>query len=91
MDLFGPKYGLPPAISDANNYWIWGPRQYTGESIILMDEDSPEKYTHLCKTFVMVAHPTDPYSRPDETYPIYYCTGLKINLQQLWLRLKPWK
>ena len=26
VDLFGPKYSLPKAISTANNYWIWGPR-----------------------------------------------------------------
>ena len=44
VDLFGPKYGLPKAISTANNYWISGPRTYTGESLILMDEASPEKY-----------------------------------------------
>jgi hypothetical protein len=42
VDLFGPKYGLPKSISTANNYWIWGPRQYTGQSVILMDEASPE-------------------------------------------------
>jgi Dolichyl-phosphate-mannose-protein mannosyltransferase len=44
IDLFGPKYGLPKSISGSNNYWIWGPRNYTGQSIILLDEDSPEKY-----------------------------------------------
>ena len=44
VDLFGPKYGLPKSISTAANYWIWGPRGYTGASLILMDEDSPEKY-----------------------------------------------
>ncbi|HET7103813.1 MAG TPA: hypothetical protein VFI20_06970, partial [Terracidiphilus sp.] len=91
VDLFGPRYGLPPAISDANNYWIWGPRQYTGESIILMDEDSPEKYQRMCRSLTLVAHPVDPYSRPDETWPIYHCVGLSPGLQQLWPLLKPWK
>jgi hypothetical protein len=47
VDLFGPKYGLPKAISTANNYWIWGPRNYSGESLILMDENSPEKYAPI--------------------------------------------
>jgi hypothetical protein len=36
IDLFGPKYGLPPAISGHQTYFLWGPRQYTGESMIVM-------------------------------------------------------
>jgi hypothetical protein len=91
VDLFGPKYGLPKAISTANNYWIWGPRGYTGESVILMDEDSPEKYADHCKSFRMVAKPDDPYVRPDEDRPIYHCVGLSPDLQTLWAGAKPWK
>jgi hypothetical protein len=91
VDLFGPKYGLPKAISTANNYWIWGPRGYTGQSLVLMDEDSPEKYNDHCKSLRLVARPDDPYARPDENYPIYHCTGLTPDLQSLWPNLKPWK
>lgn len=36
IDYFGPKYGLPPAVGQHNNYWIWGPRNYTGEWVIIM-------------------------------------------------------
>jgi hypothetical protein len=25
IDFFGKKYGLPPARSNHNNYWLWGP------------------------------------------------------------------
>jgi Dolichyl-phosphate-mannose-protein mannosyltransferase len=91
VDLFGPKYGLPKAISTANNYWIWGPRRYTGESVILMDEDSPQKYVDHCKSLRMVARPNNPYARPDENRPIYHCVGLTPDLQSLWPNLKPWK
>jgi hypothetical protein len=91
VDLFGPKYGLPKAISTANNYWIWGPREYTGQSLILMDEDSPEKYDEHCESFQVVARLNNPYARPDENYPIYHCIGLSPDLQSLWPNLKPWK
>src|SRR5262249_19780765 len=33
IDLFGSKYGLPKAISGHQNYFLWGPRDYTGESV----------------------------------------------------------
>jgi hypothetical protein len=91
VDFFGPKYGLPKSVSSNNNYWIWGPRNYDGESIILLNEDSPEKYIEMCKSLTLVAHPSDPYSRPDSNYPIYHCRGLKTDLQQLWPKLKGWK
>jgi len=90
IDLFGPKYGLPKSISANNNYWIWGPRDYHGQSIILLNEDSPEKYVDQCASFTMVAHPSDPYSRPDSNRPIYHCRGLKTDLQQVWPTLKGW-
>jgi hypothetical protein len=91
IDLFGPKYGLPKSISGSNNYWIWGPRNYTGESILLLDEASPQKYSRHCQSLREVAHPTDLYSRPDEGFPIYHCRGLTPSLQVLWPTLKPWK
>jgi hypothetical protein len=91
IDLFGPKYGLPKSISSSNNYWIWGPRNYTGQSIILLDEDSPEKYLLRCQSLREIAHPMDPYSRPDEDFPIYHCRGLTPTLRVLWPMLKPWK
>jgi hypothetical protein len=91
VDLFGPKYGLPRAISTANNYWIWGPRNYTGESLILMDEDSPEKYAQHCRSLKLITGANDPYARPDENYPTYHCVGLSPDLRSLWPSLKPWK
>ncbi len=91
IDLFGPKYGLPKSISGSNNYWLWGPRNYTGQSIILLDENSPEKYLSHCQSLQEIAHPMDPYSRPDEDFPIYHCRGLSPTLQVLWPTLKPWK
>jgi hypothetical protein len=36
IDFFGPRYGLPKSISPHQNYYHWGPRQYTDESLILL-------------------------------------------------------
>ena len=37
IDFFGPKYGLPPAISGHQNYFLWGPRDYTGDVVLVLD------------------------------------------------------
>jgi hypothetical protein len=34
IDFFGPKYGLPKAISGHNSYYIWGPGDCAGEVVI---------------------------------------------------------
>jgi hypothetical protein len=91
IDHWGAKYGLPKAISTANNYWIWGPREFTGQSLILMDEDSPAKYRSHCRTLTEFPHATDGYSRPDEEFANYHCRGLTPGLQELWPGTKPWR
>ena len=38
IDILGAKYGLPSAIGGHQNYWIWGPRGYTGEEMIVINQ-----------------------------------------------------
>jgi malate dehydrogenase (oxaloacetate-decarboxylating) len=46
IDLFGAKMGLPNAISGHQNYFYWGPRGYTGECVIVM-EDTQKRLEEL--------------------------------------------
>ena len=34
LDFYGPRYGLPPAISSQNSYYLWGTRGYDGRTLI---------------------------------------------------------
>jgi Dolichyl-phosphate-mannose-protein mannosyltransferase len=43
IDFFGPKYGLPPALSGHQNYFYWGPDDYTGEIMIVLDDDATDE------------------------------------------------
>jgi Dolichyl-phosphate-mannose-protein mannosyltransferase len=89
IDLFGPKYGLPPAISGHENYYYWGPRDYTGESMIVMD-DRQEVLEKLFASVQKVAHVYHPYSMPYEHFDVFYCRGLKQPLKGLWPQVKSW-
>jgi hypothetical protein len=89
IDLFGPKYGLPPAISGHQNYFLWGPRGYTGESMIVMD-DSEERLKELFATVRKAAHVDHPYSMPYQHFDVFYCTGLRLPMAQLWPHVKNW-
>jgi hypothetical protein len=89
VDLFGSKYGLPKAISGHQTYFLWGPRDYTGESMIVMDgrqADLESKFTAVEK----VAYFEHPYSMPYEHFDIFYCRGLKWPLREIWPTVKNW-
>ena len=89
IDLFGPQYGLPPAISGHQSYFLWGPRGYTGESMIVMD-DRRERLQELFASVQKVASVSHPYSMPYEHFDVFYCRGLKRPLRELWPGIKAW-
>jgi hypothetical protein len=88
IDYFGPSEGLPRAISGHNNYYLWGPQQYTGEVVIAvgmpMDELRP-----LFEDIRLAATIENDYAIPEENHlPVYICRKPKMSLQQAWPSLK---
>ncbi len=90
VDFFGPRYGLPKAISGHQSYFLWGPRKYTGEIVILAGE-SEESARKEFASVEVAATLSIPYAYSYETRPILLCRGLKGNLQTLWPRVKNWR
>ena len=88
IDFFGPKYGLPKAISAHQNYFYWGPRGY-GESMIILD-DHQELLEQLFEHVQKAAHVEHPYSMPYQHFDVYYCSGPKTSFEELWPRIKKW-
>jgi hypothetical protein len=89
VDFFGKKCGLPKAISNHQNYWYWGPRDYTGESVIVLGSDGAGDRKHFAS--VEAAGRTyHPYSRRDEHFEIFLCRDLNTTLQELWPKTKKW-
>ena len=89
VDFFGSRYGLPKAICTHQNYFLWGPRNYTGEIVIrigIKPEDAVDSYES-----VRVAATLDnPYAMPFEKNPILLCRHRKKNLQADWPDIKNW-
>lgn len=90
VDFFGPKYGLPKAISRHNNYWLWGPRNYTGEIMIILHSNDLQAEREHFREVTVAGHVEYPYARRDTFFDIYLCRGLKWNLQDIWPQLKKW-
>jgi hypothetical protein len=88
IDFFGPRYGLPKAIGNHQSYWLWGPRHYTGESLIVLGDRrlSIEPKCASIREFDVIF---SPYAV--EQNPIFLCQGLKWNLQEVWPQIKKWR
>ena len=89
IDFFGPEYGLPPAISGHQNYFLWGPGSYTGESVIVLDGDPKDLESRFAEVS-NVATVYHPYSMPYEHFDVYYCRGPRQPLSQIWPEVKKW-
>jgi hypothetical protein len=87
IDFFGPKYGLPRAISNRDSYWDWGPRGYDGSIVIILKSDGTGDRQHFASVET-VGHVEDPYSRRDEWFEINVCRGLQFNLQEAWPKMR---
>lgn len=90
IDFFGPRYGLPKAISGHQNYFYWGPRDYTGEIMIVLGEGDPRNLERGFASVQPVAAINNEYAMPYENLPIYLCRGPKFNVKEMWPRLKKW-
>ncbi len=88
IDFFGPRYGLPKSISSHQTYWLWGPRNYTGESLIVLG-DNRRSLQSKCASLAEYDVTFSPYAL--EHNPIFVCQGLKWNLQEIWPELKKWR
>jgi 4-amino-4-deoxy-L-arabinose transferase-like glycosyltransferase len=90
IDFFGPRYGLPPALSGHQTYFLWGPRGYSGNCMIVVD-DKPEVLEQLFDSVQYVGtSPDNPYALEREL-PVYICRGAKFgDLKTLWPRVKKW-
>jgi len=89
IDFFGPKYRLPKAISGHQNYFFWGPRDFTGESVIVL-QGRQEGLENRFESVTRVASVYHPYSMPTEHFDVFYCRGLKQPLNEIWPTLKNW-
>jgi hypothetical protein len=90
IDFFGPRYGLPAALSGHQTYWLWGPHGYSGNCLIVLD-DTREKLEELFDSVEFVGISADnPYAL-EQRIPVFICRGAKFGtLDKVWPKLKRW-
>jgi hypothetical protein len=86
VDLYGPAYGLPPAISGHNNYWWWGPAGANGGTTTIA--------VNLTRSYLLTIFrhvtPAGTVRTPGGVWteergdPIFVCTGQKVSWAAAW-------
>ncbi|PYT56919.1 MAG: hypothetical protein DMG46_15970 [Acidobacteria bacterium] len=91
IDFFGRRAGLPPALSGHQTYFLWGPRGYSGNCMIVLD-DRREVLERLWEHVEYVGTSADnPYAL-EKQIDVFLCKGAKFGtLTQLWPKLKRWR
>jgi hypothetical protein len=91
IDFFGPHYGLPPALSGHQTYFLWGPRGYSGNCMIVLD-DRRSRLNQLYSSVEFVGvSPDNPYAL-EKSIPVFICRGAKFGtLAQIWPLIKKWR
>ena len=91
IDFFGPKYGLPPALSGHQNYFYWGPGDYTGEIMLVLDDDATDEREQFRSVEDRGPVETSPWAMPNEQrLHILICRDLKTSLRELWPQIRVW-
>jgi hypothetical protein len=91
IDFLGRRYGLPPALSGHQTYFLWGPRGYSGNCLIVLD-DSRESLQQLFENVELAGQSADNPWALERAVPVFICRGAKFgSLQQLWPQLKKWR
>jgi 4-amino-4-deoxy-L-arabinose transferase-like glycosyltransferase len=88
VDFFGGAYGLPKALSGHQNYYLWGPRNYSGALVLALGfsgDDLRQVFNEVTQADVVTCE----HCMPDnQEIPIFVARGLKMPLSVFWPQLK---
>ena len=88
IDFFGTSYGLPPALSGHNQYWMWGTRGYAG-NVVIDVHGNCARDARLFREHRVAARFVNPWVRPFENnIPISVCKGIAMPLAAYWPKLR---
>jgi hypothetical protein len=88
LNFLGERYGLPPAISGHNSYYLWGPDGCTGEVMLTVGvprDQIEQAYAGVERAATVTCR----YCMPEENdVPVYVATEPKVPIRELWPQTK---
>jgi 4-amino-4-deoxy-L-arabinose transferase-like glycosyltransferase len=89
LDFYGPQYGLPPAISSQNSYYLWGTLGYDGRVLVAVGASRIDLLRRFYRDVRLVRTSDEPYRWIVEgPSPIYVCRDPIAPLSIIWPSLR---
>jgi hypothetical protein len=89
VNILGPKYGLPTAISGHQNYFYWGWNGYTGESVLTLGND-PKDYADNYAEVIDLGPFDAPWIMDHEHHHYFWLRHRKRTYASEWPEFKYW-
>jgi hypothetical protein len=87
LDWFGPRYGLPRAVSDAGSYWFFGPGDMPGHVAVGLGIE-PRNLDAFYEEVTVIGRVPNPWGVPEQQdNPVIVARRPARTLQQVWPEL----
>jgi hypothetical protein len=91
IDFFGRREGLPGAMSGDRTYWIWGPHNYSGNCMIVLD-DRKEVLESYWNQVEFIGRSAPNLHALEQQIPVFLCKGKTFDSwANVWPHLKRWR
>jgi hypothetical protein len=91
IDFLGRRYSLPPSLSGHQTWFLWGPRGYNGDCLIVLG-DRRARLEQLWEHVEYVGASADNEYALETQIAVYICRGPKFGtLTDLWPQIKRWR
>ncbi len=91
IDFFGRAHGLPPAMSGDRTYFLWGPRGYSGNCMIVLGDRKEVLENYFENVEFIGTSAANPYAL-EQQIDVFLCTGKKFeSWAKVWPSLKRWR
>jgi 4-amino-4-deoxy-L-arabinose transferase-like glycosyltransferase len=89
IDVLGPQYGLPHAVSGSLNYYLWGPGYSWQVMVIVASTTNPlGMFFDTCELKATVPQE---YNIPSGRIRVYVCRGPKVSADKIWSSVKSYR
>lgn len=89
LDFYGPRYGLPQAVSTQNTFALWGPGSRAGTTVIAVGATRSALLRQNYRDCALARTSNEPMKWIVEgPTPIYLCRDPIVPLRTLWPRLR---
>jgi hypothetical protein len=90
LDLYGRRLDLPPVVSLAGSFFLFGPGRRPGDVIVFLGIEPEQLVSITCDSLEMPARVTNPWGVEEERdVPVVVCRGPSMTLQEFWRGRRP--